>query len=41
LQVIGRAFDEASVLRVGEVIERAANFTAKPQFIASPARGRA
>jgi aspartyl-tRNA(Asn)/glutamyl-tRNA(Gln) amidotransferase subunit A len=41
LQVIGRAFDEASVLRVGEVIERAANFTAKPQFIASAARGRA
>src|SRR3954470_19374282 len=26
LQVIGRAFDEATVLRVGEVIERAADF---------------
>ncbi|HUK11063.1 MAG TPA: Asp-tRNA(Asn)/Glu-tRNA(Gln) amidotransferase subunit GatA [Stellaceae bacterium] len=34
LQVIGRAFDEATVLRVGGVIERAANFTARPQFIA-------
>jgi aspartyl-tRNA(Asn)/glutamyl-tRNA(Gln) amidotransferase subunit A len=37
LQVIGRAFDEATMLRVGEVIERAAGFTAKPQFLASPA----
>ena len=34
LQVIGRAFDEATVLRVGEVIERAAQFSARPQFIA-------
>jgi aspartyl-tRNA(Asn)/glutamyl-tRNA(Gln) amidotransferase subunit A len=34
LQVIGRAFDEATVLRVGEVLEGAANFTARPQFIA-------
>jgi aspartyl-tRNA(Asn)/glutamyl-tRNA(Gln) amidotransferase subunit A len=34
LQVIGRAFDEATVLRAGDVLERAANFTAKPQFIA-------
>jgi aspartyl-tRNA(Asn)/glutamyl-tRNA(Gln) amidotransferase subunit A len=34
LQVIGRAFDEATVLRVGGVIESAAQFTAKPQFIA-------
>jgi aspartyl-tRNA(Asn)/glutamyl-tRNA(Gln) amidotransferase subunit A len=34
LQVIGRAFDEATVLRVGEVIERSASFTHKPQFIA-------
>jgi len=34
LQVIGRAFDEATVLRVGEVIERAAGFTHKPQFMA-------
>ena len=30
LQVIGRAFDEATVLKVGGVIESAANFTAKP-----------
>jgi aspartyl-tRNA(Asn)/glutamyl-tRNA(Gln) amidotransferase subunit A len=34
LQVIGRAFDEATVLRVGEVIETAAGFTAKPAFLA-------
>jgi aspartyl-tRNA(Asn)/glutamyl-tRNA(Gln) amidotransferase subunit A len=34
LQVIGRAFDEATVLRVGEVLERAAAFTHKPEFIA-------
>jgi len=34
LQVIGRAFDEATVLRVGGVIEQAAQFAAKPQFIA-------
>ena len=34
LQVIGRAFDEAMVLRVGDVIERAAGFTHKPAFIA-------
>ena len=34
LQVIGRAFDEATVLRVGDVIERAAGFTHKPAFIA-------
>ena len=34
LQVIGRAFDESTVLRVGQVIERAADFKARPQFIA-------
>ncbi len=34
LQVIGRAFDEATVLRVGEAIERAAQFTHRPSFIA-------
>jgi aspartyl-tRNA(Asn)/glutamyl-tRNA(Gln) amidotransferase subunit A len=34
LQVIGRAFDEATVLKVGGVIESAANFTAKPGSIA-------
>ncbi len=34
LQVIGRAFDEAMVLRVGDVIERAAEFTHRPSFIA-------
>ena len=31
LQVIGKAFDEATVLRVGRSIETAANFTAKPK----------
>ncbi|MGH6933911.1 MAG: Asp-tRNA(Asn)/Glu-tRNA(Gln) amidotransferase subunit GatA [Dongiaceae bacterium] len=30
LQLIGRAFDEETVLRIGQVIERAANFTARP-----------
>jgi aspartyl-tRNA(Asn)/glutamyl-tRNA(Gln) amidotransferase subunit A len=34
LQIIGRAFDEETVLRVAEVIERAAGFTHKPQVIA-------
>ena len=32
LQVIGRAFDEATVLRVGGVIEGAAGFVARPAF---------
>jgi len=31
LQLIGKAFDEATVLRVGRAVESAANFTAKPQ----------
>ena len=34
LQVIGRAFDEATVLRVGEVLERAAAFAHRPAFVA-------
>jgi aspartyl-tRNA(Asn)/glutamyl-tRNA(Gln) amidotransferase subunit A len=34
LQVIGRAFDEATVLRVGDVLERAANFGHLPSFVA-------
>jgi len=34
LQVIGRAFDEATVLRVGEVLERAADFRDRPGFVA-------
>jgi aspartyl-tRNA(Asn)/glutamyl-tRNA(Gln) amidotransferase subunit A len=34
LQVIGRAFDEATVLRVAEVIEKAAGFKEKPAFLA-------
>jgi aspartyl-tRNA(Asn)/glutamyl-tRNA(Gln) amidotransferase subunit A len=33
LQVIGRAFDEETVLRVGQVLESAANFTQLPSFI--------
>ncbi|HEY1838551.1 MAG TPA: Asp-tRNA(Asn)/Glu-tRNA(Gln) amidotransferase subunit GatA [Rhizomicrobium sp.] len=31
LQIIGKAFDEATVLRAGRSIETAANFTAKPK----------
>ena len=31
LQVVGRAFDEATVLRVGRALERAADFDARPQ----------
>ena len=38
LQVIGRAFDEATVLRAGEVLERAAQFKAVPQFLAGADR---
>ena len=34
LQVIGRAFDEATVLRVGEALERAADFQQRPSFAA-------
>jgi aspartyl-tRNA(Asn)/glutamyl-tRNA(Gln) amidotransferase subunit A len=34
LQVVGRAFDEAMVLRVGQVLESAAQFTHLPSFIA-------
>ncbi len=30
LQIIGKAFDEATVLRAGRAIEIAANFSAKP-----------
>jgi len=33
LQVIGRAFDEETVLRAGHALERAANFTHRPSFI--------
>jgi aspartyl-tRNA(Asn)/glutamyl-tRNA(Gln) amidotransferase subunit A len=34
LQVIGRAFDEETVLRVAGVVESAAGFAAKPGFVA-------
>ncbi|TCH99412.1 Asp-tRNA(Asn)/Glu-tRNA(Gln) amidotransferase subunit GatA [Roseococcus sp. SYP-B2431] len=34
LQVIGKAFDEETVFAVGSALERAANFTAKPQVMA-------
>ena len=37
LQVIGRAFDEETMLRVGGAIERAARFTALPAFLAGGA----
>jgi aspartyl-tRNA(Asn)/glutamyl-tRNA(Gln) amidotransferase subunit A len=32
LQIIGKAFDEATVLRAGYALEKAANFTAKPSL---------
>ncbi|MFN3461129.1 MAG: Asp-tRNA(Asn)/Glu-tRNA(Gln) amidotransferase subunit GatA [Oceanibaculum sp.] len=34
LQVLGKAFDEETVLKVGRVIEKAAAFGAKPAFLA-------
>jgi aspartyl-tRNA(Asn)/glutamyl-tRNA(Gln) amidotransferase subunit A len=34
LQITGRAFDEETVLRVGEALETAAQFTHRPSFIA-------
>ena len=34
LQIIGRAFDEAGVLRVAEVLEKAAQFHHLPAFVA-------
>jgi aspartyl-tRNA(Asn)/glutamyl-tRNA(Gln) amidotransferase subunit A len=34
LQVIGRAFDEATVLRVAQVLEEAAEFRHRPAFVA-------
>ena len=40
LQVIGKAFDEETVLRVGGVLERAAGFVAKPKIIASQGGAR-
>ena len=33
LQVIGKTFDEATVLRVGDVLERQAKFTATPDLV--------
>jgi aspartyl-tRNA(Asn)/glutamyl-tRNA(Gln) amidotransferase subunit A len=38
LQVIGRAFDEETVLKVARAIERAADFTALPSFLAEGGR---
>jgi aspartyl-tRNA(Asn)/glutamyl-tRNA(Gln) amidotransferase subunit A len=38
LQVIGRAFDEATVLRVAHLIERAAQFRHRPSFVAGEGR---
>ncbi len=37
LQLIGRAFDETTVLRAAEVLERAAAFQARPAFLAGAA----
>ncbi|MBU2090883.1 MAG: Asp-tRNA(Asn)/Glu-tRNA(Gln) amidotransferase subunit GatA [Alphaproteobacteria bacterium] len=34
LQVLGKAFDEETVLKVGRVIEKAAAFSARPSFLA-------
>ena len=34
LHLIGRAFDEATVLKIAGVLEQAAGFDAKPQFVA-------
>ncbi|HYD30141.1 MAG TPA: Asp-tRNA(Asn)/Glu-tRNA(Gln) amidotransferase subunit GatA [Azospirillaceae bacterium] len=34
LQIIGRPFDEETVLKVGDVLEKAADFTAAPPFVA-------
>ena len=37
LQIVGRAFDEETVLRAAAAIEKAANFTAEPGFVAGRA----
>jgi len=37
LQVIGRAFDEETMLRVADVLEQAAGFDARPAFVAGGA----
>jgi aspartyl-tRNA(Asn)/glutamyl-tRNA(Gln) amidotransferase subunit A len=37
LQLIGRPFDEATVLRTADVLERAAGFTARPPWLAAGA----
>jgi len=38
LQIIGRAFDEETVLRVGEALESAAQFRHRPSFVAGGGR---
>ena len=38
LQIIGRAFDEETVLRIAEVLESAAQFRHLPSFVAGGAR---
>ncbi len=38
LQIIGRAFDEETVLRVAEVLESAAHFRHRPSFVAGGGR---
>ena len=38
LHLIARAFDEATMFKVAEVLERAAGFDAKPQFVAGDGR---
>jgi aspartyl-tRNA(Asn)/glutamyl-tRNA(Gln) amidotransferase subunit A len=36
MQIIGRAFDEATVLRIAAALESAANFTHVPPYLAAP-----
>ena len=33
LQILGKSFDEETVFRVGDVLEQAAGFTAKPSWL--------
>jgi aspartyl-tRNA(Asn)/glutamyl-tRNA(Gln) amidotransferase subunit A len=35
LQILGRPFDEATVLKVAGVVENAADFTALPPFVSA------
>ena len=39
LQILGKAFDEETVLKVGHVLEQAAGFTAVPDFVSEGGDG--